>query len=167
MTKNGLGQLEIANQNTFTGAVVVNAGTLYANPAAAPITRPSAIPVRSRSTAAPLSEPGPTVCLAGMDHKRRRSRSTAVTAIAENGDQNIGLVTLNGGTLSSVNEDGYWGSFGTLAGLPTRSCLSPTTGQSPRSMLVLPLVPLLRSLRLRISISPAPSATAAATVLPR
>jgi fibronectin-binding autotransporter adhesin len=33
------------------------------------------------------------------------------TATAENGDQNIGLVTLAGGTLASVNPDGFWGSW--------------------------------------------------------
>ena len=111
LTKNGAGQLEIANQNTFTGAVVVNSGTLYANSGGGPNNRAfsysSGITVNSGATLRAVSN-----SLFGWDGSQAKAITiNGGTAVAENGDQNIGLVTLNGGTLASLNPDSNWGSW--------------------------------------------------------
>jgi autotransporter-associated beta strand protein len=67
LTKNGNGQLEINNTNTFTGPMVVNGGTLFTSIGGA----------ASRSTTMPPFSPLPTVCLAGMVRRRSRLRSTS------------------------------------------------------------------------------------------
>jgi autotransporter-associated beta strand protein len=112
LTKNGNGQLEIDGANTFTGPVVVNGGTLYANVGSGANNRnfsfASSITVNSNAT---LRATGNS--LFGWDGSQAKPITVNVggTATAENGDQNVGLVTLAGGTLASVNPDGFWGSW--------------------------------------------------------
>ena len=112
LTKNGNGQLEMDGVNTFTGPVVVNGGTLYANIGSAPNNRDfsfvSSITVNSNATLRAQSQ-----SLFGWDGSQAKPITVNVgaTATAENGDQSVGLVTLAGGTLTSVNPDSFWGSW--------------------------------------------------------
>lgn len=121
LTKNGGGQLELTGQGTFTGPVVVNAGTLYANIGNGPTDRnfsfASEVTVNTGATlkAAPNS-------LFGWDGSQAKplTVNAGATAIAIDSDQNVGLVTLNGGTLASVNPAVDWGSWNFGRGIQKR-----------------------------------------------
>lgn len=112
LTKNGAGQLELRGQNTFTGEVVVNEGTLFADVGNGSADRAfsfaSGITVNSGATLKAA-----TNSLFGWNGSQAKPITVAAgaTAIAQYGDQNVGLVTLNGGTLTSLNPDPSWGSW--------------------------------------------------------
>lgn len=112
LTKIGAGQLELRGQNTFTGEVVVNEGTLFANVGNGAADRAfsfaSGITVNSGATLKAA-----TNSLFGWDGSQAKPITVEAggTAIAQYGDQNVGLVTLNGATLASLNPDPAWGSW--------------------------------------------------------
>lgn len=112
LTKNGEGQLEITADCTFTGPVVVNGGTLYATPWNAATNNAfsyaSGITINNGGT---LKATGNA--LFGWDGSQAKpiTINAGGTAIAVNEDQNVGLVTLNGGTLASQDTTGVWGSW--------------------------------------------------------
>ena len=112
LTKNGGGQLEITADCTFTGPVVVNGGTLYVTPGNAPTNNAfsyvSGITINSGGT---LKATGNA--LFGWDGSQAKPITihSGGTAIAAYEDQNVGLVTLNGGTLASQEATGVWGSW--------------------------------------------------------
>ncbi len=112
LIKNGAGQLELTGANTFTGPVVVNAGTLFANAGNGPTNRSfsfaDSITVNTGATlkVSPNS-------LFGWDGSQAKplTVNAGATAIAIDSDQNVGLVTLNGGTLASQNPNVDWGTW--------------------------------------------------------
>ncbi|MEQ1852529.1 MAG: autotransporter-associated beta strand repeat-containing protein [Chthoniobacteraceae bacterium] len=112
LTKNGAGTLTMSAQHTFTGAVTVNAGTLYANAGNGPTDRSfsytSGITVNNGGTLRASVN-----SLFGWDGSQAKPITIHAggTAIAESDDQNVGLVTLNGGTLASSGAIGDWGSW--------------------------------------------------------
>jgi autotransporter-associated beta strand protein len=113
LVKRGAGQLEMAGQSTFTGPVVVEAGTLYANLGNAPNNRAfshvSDITLNSGTTLRAAAN-----ALFGWDGSQAKPIfvDNGAFAVAVYSDQNVGLVTLAGGTLASeeINDSG-WGSW--------------------------------------------------------
>ncbi len=112
LVKNGEGRLEIRNPSTFTGGVVVNQGTLYADVGNAPFDRAfsfaSGITVNTGATLIAA-----TNSLFGWDGSQAKPIvvEAGATATAQFGDQNVGLVTLNGGTLAGLDPDPAWGTW--------------------------------------------------------
>lgn len=112
LTKNGSGTLTVNADHTFTGAVVVNAGTLSVTNGSDQFNNAfstsSGITVNSGATLHATSN-----ALFGWDGSQVKTLTiNGGTAIAQGGDQIVGNVILNGGTLASVSPDGYWGSWG-------------------------------------------------------
>ncbi|MCB1131362.1 MAG: autotransporter-associated beta strand repeat-containing protein, partial [Verrucomicrobiae bacterium] len=114
LNKNGAGTLTLTGRSTYTGAVVVNEGTLYANPGNAAIngafSYASGIEVKSGATLRAGANG-----LFGWDGSEAKpiTIQAGATAIADTGvDVNVGLVTLNGGTLAGSNTTTGWGSWG-------------------------------------------------------
>lgn len=114
LTKNGAGTLEMSAQNnTFTGEVTVNAGTLKATPGNSPtggaFTSASGVTVNSNATLIATAN-----ALFGSDGSLAKTITVNAggTAVAVGSDQNVGLVVLNGGTLASSDTDGSgWGTW--------------------------------------------------------
>lgn len=112
LTKLGGGQLELTASGTYTGEVVVEEGTLFANSGNAPNDRvfsyATSVTVKSGAILRANAN-----SLFGWDGSQAKPLivEAGATAVAENSDQNVGLVTLNGGTLASVNPAADWGSW--------------------------------------------------------
>lgn len=111
LTKNGSGTLTMTADHTFAGQVVVNAGTLSVtngnNAANNAFSYANGITVNNGGTLRARGN-----ALFGWDGSQAKTITiNGGTAIAENGDQNVGNIILNGGTLASVNHDAYWGSW--------------------------------------------------------
>jgi autotransporter-associated beta strand protein len=112
LTKTGNGKLTLTAGNSFSGVVTVNTGTLEANPGNAATGRAfsfvSGITVNSGATLLAGANG-----LFGWDGTQAKpiTVNAGGVAIAANGDQNVGIVILNGGTLASTNPDVYWGSW--------------------------------------------------------
>jgi fibronectin-binding autotransporter adhesin len=113
LVKTGAGQLELTGQNTFTGQVVVQGGTLYANMGNAASDRVfshvSGITLHSGTSLRAASN-----ALFGWDGAQAKPIlvNDGASAVALFSDQNVGLVTLAGGTLASENiNDSGWGSW--------------------------------------------------------
>ena len=111
-TKQGTGTLTLSGANRLTGAVVLNAGTLYATMANAANNRvfslASSITVNTNTTLMASAN-----SLFGWDGTQAKpiTVNAGGTAISTNGDVNVGLITLAGGTLASGNPDPFWGSW--------------------------------------------------------
>lgn len=107
------GTLTLTGSNTFTGNVTVNAATLYANPGNGASNRAlsfvSAITVNNGGTLrAGLNG------LFGWDGSQTRQitvNSGGTMTLDTGTDVNVGLVTLNGGTLAGSNSTSGWGSW--------------------------------------------------------
>lgn len=112
LIKNNTGTLNLNGSNPFTGSVTVNAGTLYANPGNAATNRAcsfvSGITVNSGATLK-----AGTNGLFGWDGTQTKPitcNGGTLTTDAADGESNVGLVTLNGGTLAGFASTA-WGSW--------------------------------------------------------
>jgi autotransporter-associated beta strand protein len=116
LSKNGGGTLTLAGSNTFTGAVNVTGGTLYANTANAAnnraLSQVSGITVHAGATLRASAN-----ALFGWDGSQEKPITVHAGGIlTTNGgltsDVGVGLVTLNGGTLASLTGGATdWGSW--------------------------------------------------------
>lgn len=112
LTKNGNGTLTVTGENTFTGAVTVNAGTLYAatgNGASdQAFSYVSGITVNSGATLRSGSN-----ALFGWDGTQEKAIVVnGGTLLADAGaDIRVGSVTLNGGTLATLGASEGFGSW--------------------------------------------------------
>ncbi|MEO5715134.1 MAG: autotransporter-associated beta strand repeat-containing protein [Luteolibacter sp.] len=111
LTKNGAGQLQVYGKNSFTGPVVVNAGTLYASAfnysGSATFGTASSITVNTATLTANSNSLFGTY----SGHAGPITVNAGGSAITQNGRQDVGLLTLNGGTLASsgtIGADGSW-----------------------------------------------------------
>jgi fibronectin-binding autotransporter adhesin len=116
LIKDGPGLVRLRNGNTFTGQVIVNGGTLYAN---GPLygwwdrsqnevfSYVSGITINSGATL--RTE---TNCLFGWNGPQAKpiTVNAGGTLAGDSGQQVVGLVTLNGGTLTGSTSD-VWGSW--------------------------------------------------------
>jgi autotransporter-associated beta strand protein len=112
LTKNGAGQLEIAGANSFTGQVVVNSGTLYASTfdwnGGAAFGSASGITVNNGAT---LKANSNSLFGTWGSHAGPITVNAGGSAITQGGRQDVGLLTLNGGTLASSGSIGAGGSW--------------------------------------------------------
>ena len=113
LTKNGNGTLRIITAGDFTGPVVVNGGTLYANAGNGANSRNfsycSGITINNGATLQSSAN-----ALFGYDGTQVKpiTINAGGTMTADNGaDVGLGMVTLAGGTLTSVGSSIYWGSW--------------------------------------------------------
>lgn len=113
--KNNTGTTTLFGANTFTGAVAVNNGTLYANAANAANNRTlgfsSGITVNAGGTLRSSAN-----ALFGWDGTQEKpiTVNTGATLLADGGassDVGVGLVTLAGGTLASTTPGPAWGTW--------------------------------------------------------
>ena len=114
LTKNGAGQLQITGVDSFTGQVVVNSGTLYATTfnysGSAAFGTSSGITVNNGAT---LKANSNSLFGSYSSHAAPITVNAGGTAITQDGRQDAGLLTLNGGTLASAGTigDASW-TFG-------------------------------------------------------
>lgn len=111
--KNNTGTTTLYGSNSFTGAVTVNGGTLYANAANAATDRNfsyvSGITVNNGATLRTNAN-----SLFGWDGTREKpvTVNAGATMLADsNSDVGVGVVTLNGGTLSNSGPSTAYGSW--------------------------------------------------------
>ena len=111
--KNGAGTLTLTNRNTYTGATVINEGTVVANPGNAAtngsFSYTSGITINSGATL----QAGPNGLFGWDGTQVKPITVNAGATLATTGagvDVNVGNVTLNGGTLAGA-ASATWGSF--------------------------------------------------------
>ncbi|MEZ0388592.1 MAG: autotransporter-associated beta strand repeat-containing protein [Verrucomicrobium sp.] len=112
LTKNGAGMLTVTGENTFTGDVTVNAGTLYAATGNGPndqaFSYVSGITVNEDAT---LSS-GPNGLFGWDGSQEKAIVVNGGTLLADAGaDIRVGTVTLNGGTLATLGASEEFGSW--------------------------------------------------------